>query len=179
MLGAAAVLDCLGVGLGRELGVNIALAAKRIGEDPKLAVRSVRFFGKFLGLYSDYFVFEVAFKKEAAKEAAPAAPAPERVEGEGEGSLGILRSVHIGYCVVWPLLHCSSYACAPLRIACPAAASSSAPEVPVEEPGKGANKFTYLVCSSLGGPLTRLPDVTPAQVRWAAMSGRALLPQQT
>ncbi|KAG2444989.1 hypothetical protein HYH02_008859 [Chlamydomonas schloesseri] len=130
MLGAAAVLDCLGVGLGREQGINIALAAKRIGEDPKLAVKSVRFFGKFLGLYSDYYVFEVAFKKpEAAKEATPAAPAPEQAQGEA------------------------------------AAASSSAPEVPAEEPGTGANKFTYLVCGILGGPLTRLPDVTPAQVK--------------
>ncbi|KXZ46194.1 hypothetical protein GPECTOR_46g263 [Gonium pectorale] len=121
-MGAAAmVLDCLGVGLGREVGLNVALAAKRIGEDPKLAVKSVRFFGKFLGLYADYYVFELAFKgkQDAAAPTQPEAPA----------------------------------------------ASSSAVEVPVEPSGTGANKYTYLVCSALGGPLTRLPDVTPAQIK--------------
>jgi radial spoke head protein 4A len=79
------VLDCLGVGLGRETGINIALAAKRIGEDPKLAVKSVRFFGKFLGLYADYYVFEVAFKGRS-DAAAGAAAAPEQGQGR-EGPL--------------------------------------------------------------------------------------------
>ncbi|GLI63341.1 hypothetical protein VaNZ11_006263 [Volvox africanus] len=132
MSGAAMVLDCLGVGLGRETGINIALAAKRIGEDPKLAVKSVRFFGKFLGLYADYYVFEVAFKGRS-DAAAPAAPAP----AEGQAN------------------------------AAPAAdtAGTAAPEVPSEAPGTGANKYTYLVCSALGGPLTRLPDVRPDQVK--------------
>ncbi|PNH08597.1 Flagellar radial spoke protein 4, partial [Tetrabaena socialis] len=121
MTAAATVLDSLGVGLGREVGINIALAAKRIGEDPRLAAKSVRFFGKFLGLYADYYVFEVAFKKapeEAAAQPAAAAAAP----------------------------------------------GGQAP-VPAEPSGKGANRFTYLVCNSIGGPLTRLPDVAPDQVK--------------
>ncbi len=71
MLAAGTVLDCLGVGLGRETAISIALAAKRIGEDPKAAVRTVRFFGKFLGLYSDYYVFEVAYKAKPATTEQP------------------------------------------------------------------------------------------------------------
>ena len=34
----------------------------------------------------------------------------------------------------------------------------------IEPTGKGANKFTYWVCSVAGGPWTRLPNVTPEQV---------------
>ncbi|KAG2495962.1 hypothetical protein HYH03_005892 [Edaphochlamys debaryana] len=139
MTAAATVLDCLGVGLGRELGTNLALAAKRIGEDPKLGVKTVRFFGKFLGLYSDYYVFEVTFKKPAEPEKAPAPAAADKGQEAGK----------------------AADAPAPASTSGPAAA----PEVPLEPAGKGANKFTYLVCSSLGGPLTRLPDVTPAQVK--------------
>ncbi|GLC46426.1 putative splicing factor, arginine/serine-rich 4 [Pleodorina starrii] len=144
MSGASMVLDCLGVGLGREVGLNVALAAKRIGEDPKLAVKSVRFFGKFMGLYADYYVFEVAFKEgakaaEGVAAAAPAAADTPAAEGQAPAAASGTG---------------------------PAGSASAAPEeVPPEAPGTGANKFTYLVCSALGGPLTRLPNVTPAQVK--------------
>lgn len=36
-----------------------------------------------------------------------------------------------------------------------------------EAPGTGANRFAYWACSYAGGPWTRLPNVTPAQVRGA------------
>lgn len=35
MMGAATILDSLGVGLGREVVLNVGLAIKRLGEDPK------------------------------------------------------------------------------------------------------------------------------------------------
>ncbi|GFR44664.1 hypothetical protein Agub_g5954 [Astrephomene gubernaculifera] len=149
MSAAGMVLDCLGVGLGREVALNVALAAKRIGEDPKLGVSSVRFFGKFLGLYADYYVFEVAFKPgkqpgeaQAQQGAGPAASAEPSSSSSSSSS--------------------SSASSAP---AAAAPSSASPEEVPVEPPGTGANKYTYLVCSALGGPLTRLPDVTPAQIK--------------
>ena len=75
--GASVVMDSLGVGLGREEMVNVALTIKRLGEDPKAAAASVRFFGKFLGLYSDYYVFEVLYKK--APEVPDAAGEPQRL----------------------------------------------------------------------------------------------------
>ena len=34
----------------------------------------------------------------------------------------------------------------------------------IENPGEGANKFTYFVCSYAGGAWTKLPNVTPEQV---------------
>lgn len=34
-------------------------------------------------------------------------------------------------------------------------------EVPPEASGQGANTYTYFVCQTLGGPFTKLPDVTP------------------
>jgi len=41
-------------------------------------------------------------------------------------------------------------------------------EIPAEQPGKGANRFTYFVCTSLtssGGPIwSQLPAVTPHQI---------------
>lgn len=40
-------------------------------------------------------------------------------------------------------------------------------EIPAEASGTGANLYTYWVCSHVGGPFTRLPDVTPAQITCA------------
>uniref|UniRef100_A0A7S0SGK7 Uncharacterized protein n=1 Tax=Mantoniella antarctica TaxID=81844 RepID=A0A7S0SGK7_9CHLO len=37
-------------------------------------------------------------------------------------------------------------------------------EVPAEASGTGANLYTYWVCAFVGGPFTRLPDVTPSMV---------------
>ena len=39
--------------------------------------------------------------------------------------------------------------------------------MPAEKSGAGANGYTYYVCSFLGGPLTRLPAVKPAQIKAA------------
>lgn len=36
--------------------------------------------------------------------------------------------------------------------------------MPPEEPGTGANSYVYYVCHQPGGPVTKLPDVTPEQV---------------
>lgn len=37
-------------------------------------------------------------------------------------------------------------------------------EIPAEASGTGANLYTYWVCSYIGGPFTRLPDLTPAMI---------------
>jgi len=45
--------------------------------------------------------------------------------------------------------------------------SETAPgEVPTEH-ATGINTFTYFVCNTLGGPFTRLPDITPKQIKAA------------
>lgn len=39
------------------------------------------------------------------------------------------------------------------------------PVIPPENPGKGLNRKVYHVCNTLGEPWIRLPDVSPNQVR--------------
>ncbi|KAG1671917.1 hypothetical protein FOA52_003484 [Chlamydomonas sp. UWO 241] len=70
----ALLFESLGVGLGVSEMYGIMLAAKRLGDDPQRGVKAVRFFGKFFGLYSDYYVFETVLKPTALPEI-PAAPA--------------------------------------------------------------------------------------------------------
>lgn len=106
----ANLFESLGVGLGRHEMYGISLAIKQLGEDPKRGIKSIRFFGKLLGLYNDYYVYEVQHK--AAGEV------PDAPEGE----------------------------------------------VPFEK-GAGTNKYTYLVSTSVGGPVEQLPFATPAHVK--------------
>lgn len=110
---AATLFDSVGVGLGKQEMVNVMLAVKKLGEDPKKGVQTVRFFGKFFGLYADYYVFETTLKE-----------APEEPPAAGEG------------------------------------------EIPIEA-NTGANGYVYFVCNYLGGPMTRLPYVTPVQIKAA------------
>jgi hypothetical protein len=58
----ADLFDALGVGLGRADMMAVSLAAKKLGEDPKKGVATVRFFGKFLGTHADYYVFETTLQ---------------------------------------------------------------------------------------------------------------------
>ena len=48
------------------------------------------------------------------------------------------------------------------------AASAGAGEVPSEK-GGGTNGYTYFVCNSLGGPLSKLPAVKPTQIKAARL----------
>ncbi|KAI8464163.1 MAG: flagellar radial spoke protein 4 [Monoraphidium minutum] len=73
--GDAALLEALGVGLGRCEAVDVALAAKRLGQDPRHGVATVRFFGKFLGSHADYYVFETTLQNP------PAEPEEQQAEG--------------------------------------------------------------------------------------------------
>jgi len=109
----AALFEAVGVGISRQEMYNVMLAVKQLGEDPVRQVATVRFFGKFLGTHSDYYVFETTLQEAAAEEA------------EAVGDV-----------------------------------------VPAEA-GSGTNGYTYFCCNSLGGPLTRLPDVTPQQITCA------------
>eukprot|EP00877_Chromochloris_zofingiensis_P003995 jgi/Chrzof1/13597/Cz08g03200.t1 len=72
----ATLFDGLGVGLGRAEMMNVMLAAKKLGEDPKRAVATVRFFGKFLGTHADYYVFETTLQIPPEE--------PEQTLAEGE-----------------------------------------------------------------------------------------------
>ncbi|CAM6118185.1 unnamed protein product [Calypogeia fissa] len=69
LVGDSTFLEAAGVGLGSAETYMIMLALKKLGDDPKLGVSTVRFFGKFFGTQSNYYVFESIVKD---------------VEGEGE-----------------------------------------------------------------------------------------------
>eukprot|EP00775_Hariotina_reticulata_P011489 gene11489-11632_t len=112
VLGDAMLLDALSVGLGRAEMMDVAAAVKKLGEDPRKAVATVRFFGKFLGTHADYYVFETTLK--------------------------------------------------------------SPPEEPEQKLSNGSNGYVYWVSNYLGGPLTQLPHVTPAQVKAARCLKRLL-----
>ena len=84
ILNDAHLLDALGVGLGKSEMYGVMLAVKQLGEDPKRAVSTVRFFGKFLGISADYFVFETTLQHP-----------PEEDEKEpGEPRKGTPRAGH-------------------------------------------------------------------------------------
>mmetsp|Transcript_11182 Transcript_11182/g.20236 ORF Transcript_11182/g.20236 Transcript_11182/m.20236 type:complete len:450 (-) Transcript_11182:338-1687(-) len=110
---ATNLFEAVGVGLGREEGYTISLTMKRLGEDSRLGIQKIRFFGKIQGLYADYYIFETTLKTPP--------DTPVLVEGE----------------------------------------------VPAEATGKGANQYVYFVCNYLGGPVSQLPQLIPAQVKAA------------
>jgi hypothetical protein len=64
----AFLFDAVGAGLGRNEMYGIMLAVKKLGEDPKRAVSTVRFFGKFLGIHTDYYVFETTLQTPPEEE---------------------------------------------------------------------------------------------------------------
>eukprot|EP00798_Chlamydomonas_sp_ICE-L_P017545 gene17545-23866_t len=70
------LFDALGVGLGYEEMYNVSLAVKKLGEDAKRNVQTVRFFGKFFGLQADYYVFETTLKDPPEIPEAPEGQVP-------------------------------------------------------------------------------------------------------
>ncbi len=66
----AFLCEAVGVGLGRAEMYNVMLAAKALGEDPHKGVATVRFFGKLLGIYADYYVFETVLKMQPEEDEA-------------------------------------------------------------------------------------------------------------
>jgi hypothetical protein len=97
VLAASMLFEALGVGLGRTAMMDVARAAQRLGEDPARRVATVRFFGKFLGLNDDYYVFETTLQEPSVEQLEPEMlggagqahsraawrlPAPQRTCGE-------------------------------------------------------------------------------------------------
>lgn len=74
LLAAAPLFEAVGAGLGKAETVMVALAIKQLGEDPKLKLETVRFFGKVLGTEGDYYVFETTLKSPEPVEEEAKAP---------------------------------------------------------------------------------------------------------
>jgi radial spoke head protein 4/6 len=78
MMRAAAAFEAVGTSMNFQEMYGAMLQMKLLGEDPNLKLKSVRFFGKVLGIFADYYVFE----------AVPRDSVPEIHESEaGDGLL--------------------------------------------------------------------------------------------
>ncbi|KAL3137432.1 hypothetical protein ABBQ32_006953 [Trebouxia sp. C0010 RCD-2024] len=87
-LNDAALMEACGVGLGRTDMYGVMVVCKQLGEDPKLGVATVRFFGKVLGVYADYYVFETTLKEQAEEEEEKLGPNDVPSEKGGAGANG-------------------------------------------------------------------------------------------
>ena len=137
-----------------------------------------------LGIYADYYVFETTLKEQADEE-------------ETVGESGSMQDLHAPAAVSlrlfsWPRLYeaqSTTMWCVQqpvpqkvevetsnqaVLVSCfcsnadQQAASVGAGEVPSEK-GGGTNGYTYFVCNSLGGPLSKLPAVKPTQIKAARL----------
>ncbi|DBA92418.1 hypothetical protein WJX77_007770 [Trebouxia sp. C0004] len=83
VLNDAALMEACGVGLSRSDMYGVMMVCKQLGEDPKLGVATVRFFGKVLGVYADYYVFETTLKEQPEEDEAVG---PNEVPSEKGGA---------------------------------------------------------------------------------------------
>ncbi|XP_055056458.2 radial spoke head protein 4 homolog A [Misgurnus anguillicaudatus] len=134
-----------GVGLGREETQRIFLALKQLVDTHR--VQRCRFWGKMLGLESNYFVAEVEFREGEGEEEEGIEETPEDEEKEEEAREALNETEIIDAADPPPK---STY--------------KPPPAVPREENRTGVNKFTYFVCKEPGLPWVRLPLVSPAQI---------------
>ena len=130
----------------------------------------MRFFGKFFGSHADYFVFETTLKApptepaDAAAQLGACARSSDEAAGRqkqlADGSLQQLSSTEQQH-------GCACAACSDLPVPYTPThrlhVVAAEGEVPTEW-NSGANGYVYWVANQLGGPLTQLPPVTPAQV---------------
>ncbi|XP_043918418.1 radial spoke head protein 6 homolog A-like [Protopterus annectens] len=130
-----------GIGLSREEMFRIFLSLKQLVDTQPL--QKCRFWGKLLGIQSNYIVAEVEFREgedeseaeeegeEGEKEGDEAKDEEEKEEAEDEP---------------------------------PKSTYKPPPVIPKEEKRSGTNKYTYFVCNEPGKPWVKLPHVTPGQI---------------
>ncbi len=93
------LFDALGVGLGRPEMQAAMLAVKKLGEDGKRGVATVRFFGKFFGTQADYYVFETTLKDNPEM---PEAPGGVVRGGVSRGASAPAAARRLPTAMVWP-----------------------------------------------------------------------------
>jgi hypothetical protein len=75
------MLEEVGMGVTEPELYGVQLQLKKLGEDPSLKLKHVRFFGKVYGLHYNYYVFEATPEE-------PDAPVPETAEGALQLTVG-------------------------------------------------------------------------------------------
>lgn len=145
LLEEATALEWAGVGLTKEETFRLTLSMRKLTDRHPL--KSVRFFGKILGLHNDYYVVESEFRDGEGEEdqdtvhmqIPPPKPKSPREDEDSESEESANKEKE------------------------QAPAVPQAPVIPPEE-FAGANKYTYWVCKKIGEDWVRLPSTTPAQI---------------
>ena len=144
LLEEANALEWAGIGFPREDLYRLQFAMRQLLEEYPL--KSVRLFGKIMGLKKDYLIIESEFK-DGEGDVLPGTPPPEvpvknANDSEDEDEIEAKEKEKQNN---------------------NATPGPQAPVVPSEE-FTGTNKFTYWVCNEIGEQWIRLPNVTPSQV---------------
>ncbi|XP_053552241.1 radial spoke head protein 6 homolog A [Bombina bombina] len=142
LLDLSQLLQQAGVSLGRDEVVKICLALKRLVDTHPL--QYCRLWGKMLGTEGGYLVAEVQFREGEDDEAEERGEEEENEVEEPE--------------------HEDEEETEEAEDLPPKSTYRPPPVIPMEEYGKGANKYVYYVCSEAGTEWVRLPQVTPAQI---------------
>nr|XP_006126946.1 radial spoke head protein 4 homolog A isoform X2 [Pelodiscus sinensis] len=131
-----------GVGLSMDENYHILLALKQLVSTQP--IQTCRFWGKILGLETNYIVAEVEYREGEEEEETEEEEVIE--EGGKEGSEGEEEDEE-------------------KEDDEPPKSTYKPPlAVPKEENRTGTNKFIYFVCNEPGKPWVKLPPVTPAQI---------------
>ncbi|KAL4219670.1 Radial spoke head protein 4 A [Mactra antiquata] len=148
ILRQAAFFELAGVGIPREENVRISLALSDLLND-YTSIRTIRFWGKILGLTKNYYVAETEFGEDDYEEEDMANEAeheelPVDLREEDSSLFDDLMLPDDIKPIYKP-----------------------PPKIPCEPAGSGLNKKIYFVTLEPGLPWIRLPHVTPAQIQGA------------
>ncbi|XP_072293371.1 radial spoke head protein 6 homolog A-like [Eucyclogobius newberryi] len=141
-------LEQIGVGPGRGELQRVFLALRQLVKNNTLP--RCRFWGKILGMESNYIIAEVEYREGEEEEDERSEEEEEEQEqskGEAYGERDEEKEE--------------------TEIDIPQSTYKPPPVVPVEAPGTGTNKCVYYVSKEPGFPWTKLPSVTPAQITCA------------
>ncbi|KAJ3260820.1 Radial spoke head protein 4 A [Boothiomyces macroporosus] len=139
MMDLAGLWEWAGVSFGKEDTFLLFLAIKNLVEVKQL--KSVRLWGKIFGTQGNYIIVEAELKEGAADEEDAIVNAEEVFEKEVPAVTAKDEDDGVAVPKVKQM--------APLG----------------KEVRIGVNKYIYYVCSHIGGPWTRLPDVVPERLQ--------------
>ncbi|XP_072292946.1 radial spoke head protein 6 homolog A-like [Eucyclogobius newberryi] len=146
-------LEQIGVGPGRGELLKVYLALRQLVKTN--ALPRCRFWGKILGMESNYIIAEVEYREGEEEEDERSEEEEEEEEEEQEQSKGEAYGER------------DEEKEETEGIEPPQSTYKPPPVVPVEAPGTGTNKCVYYVSKEPGFPWTKLPSVTPAQITCA------------
>ncbi|XP_045200291.2 radial spoke head protein 6 homolog A-like [Mercenaria mercenaria] len=147
----AAFFEMAGIGLPREEIIRMSLALTELMMDYPF-IKSIRFWGKILGISRNYYIAETEFGEEEYEDDTSVTKEAEHDNDELPSELREEESSLFDDMMLPDDLK-------PMY--------KPPPKIPCEPAGSGLNKKVYFVTSEPGLPWVRLPHVTPAQIQVA------------